>query len=449
VNHATEGIDVMEQARPVGAATVAPTAASIVRNRNFWFAVIFLILAVDHADRFLVSAVVPSVKEEFGLSDAGVGLMSGMLHIGLGLLALPAGMLVDRFSRKYMIFIMTTIWSAATWTTGLAKGYGGLLVSRLAVGAGEAGYNPAGYALIGAWYPQKVRGTMVGLFNVAQTLGSGLGIAIVGYLTLHYGWRSAFGVMALPGFILATFMLFAPDYKTVKVDSGGIREIKAGPIETLRFIVGTRTLLLIYLVQLPISFYVYSIGTWATAFYMRSYHLDVGQATRAIGVITLFAAMGPPAGGWLSDRLTRRNPSGRITVAMLFLAAPLLFMSINFLGAAAGLPLSAAVAAGCAGQFFIAGHWGTLIAAGLDLVPPHYRGTCQSFLPLFQSLTAIWSSFATGLVSDNLGLPIAMEITLLLGITTGLLTLWFARRYYLVDYERQKALGSFAVETAE
>ena len=240
-----------------------------------------------------------------------------------------------------------------------------------------------------------------------------------------------------------------PDYKTVKVDAGGNREVKAGPIETLRFIVSTRTLLLIYLVQLPISFYVYSLGTWATAFYMRSYHLDVGQATRAIGVITLFAAMGPPAGGWLSDRLTRRSPSGRITVAMLFLAAPLLFMSINFLGAAAGLPLSAVVAAGGLGQFFIAGHWGTLIAAGLDLVPPHYRGTCQSFLPLFQSLTAIWSSFATGLISDHLGLPIAMEITLLLGITTGLLTLWFARRYYLADYERQKALGSFAVETEE
>ena len=111
MSHATAEVEVMDQAGPVGGAAVVPTAESAVRNRNFWFAVIFLIFAVDHADRFLVSAVVPSVKEEFGLSDAGVGLMSGMLHIGLGLLALPAGMLVDRFSRKYMIVIMTTIWT--------------------------------------------------------------------------------------------------------------------------------------------------------------------------------------------------------------------------------------------------------------------------------------------------------------------------------------------------
>ena len=109
------------------------------RNRHVWFAVIFLIYVIDSADRFIVGAVVPSVKEEFGLSDANVGLMTGMLHIGLGLLAVPTGMLVDRFSRKYTIVIMTALWSAATWATGLAKSYNGLLLSRLAVGAGEAG----------------------------------------------------------------------------------------------------------------------------------------------------------------------------------------------------------------------------------------------------------------------------------------------------------------------
>jgi MFS family permease len=408
--------------------------------------VIFLIYVIDSADRFIVGAVVPSVKEEFGLSDANVGLMTGMLHIGLGLLAVPTGMLVDRFSRKYTIVIMTALWSAATWATGLAKSYNGLLLSRLGVGVGEAGYNPAGYALIGAWYPQRLRGTMVGIFNIGGPLGAGLGLAVAGHLTLRYGWRSAFGVMALPGFVLAGMMLFAPDYKTIKVDADEVREVKPGPLQTLRFILGNRTLLLIYLVQLPISFYLYSIATWATAFYMRAYHLNVSQATRLIGITTLVATLGPPAGGWLSDRLTRKSPSGRITVAMVFLALPLLFQSVNFLSPALGLPLAAAVLAGSLGQFFIAGHWGTLVAAGLDLAPPHYRGTCQSFLPLFQSLTAIWSGAATGFISDHVGLPAAMEITLLIGLIGGLAVLLAARRNYLADHERQKSLGAFAIE---
>ena len=201
-------------------AAQASRAAMPPLKTNFWFTVIFLIYAVDWADRSLISAVLPSIKEEFGLSDAKVGMMSGFLFIGLGLLAVPTGLLVDRFSRKYMIVIMTSVWSAAIWSMGMATSFAGLAISRLGVGAGEAGYNPAGYALISAWYPRRIRGLMVGIFNIAQPLGGGLGAVLAGWITFHYGWRSVFGIMAIPGFILAALMLFAPDYKTVKADGG-------------------------------------------------------------------------------------------------------------------------------------------------------------------------------------------------------------------------------------
>ncbi|MEN6497572.1 MAG: MFS transporter [Thermoguttaceae bacterium] len=417
------------------------------RNVHFWFAVIFLIYTVDWADRSLVSAVLPSVKEEFGLSDAKAGLMSGTLFVGLGLLALPTGMLVDRFSRKYMIVIMTSIWSAATWATGLASSYTGLLLSRLGVGAGEAGYNPAGYALIAAWYPERLRGTMVGIFNIAQLLGGGLGIAVAGWFTYHYGWRSAFGVMAVPGFVLALLMLFAPDYKTVRLGARDSREVKAGPKETLRFILTNRTLLLIFLVQMPVSYYIYAVSVWGITLCMRAYHITLTNSAWLIGLITLLATMGPLTSGWLSDRLTRKNPAGRITVAMIFLALPLVFHSIMFLGPSFGASAGVGLIAASLAQFCLAGQWGTLVAAGLDLVPPHYRGTCQSFFPLFQSLSAVWAGSATGYLSDLFGLSIALEITLVVSIGTGLILLWLARRNYLIDYERQKAIGSFAVET--
>lgn len=201
------------------AVTDAPHVKMSALKTNFWFTVIFLIYAVDWADRTMVTALIPSVKEEFGLTDAQVGMMPGLLYIGLGLLAVPSGILVDRFSRKYMIVIMTTLWSAATWATSLTNSFLGLVLSRLGVGAGEAGYNPAGYSLIGAWYPQRLRGTMVGLFNIAQPLGGGLGIMVAAWITVNYGWRSVFGLMALPGFFLAFLMLFAPDYKTVKIST--------------------------------------------------------------------------------------------------------------------------------------------------------------------------------------------------------------------------------------
>ena len=60
------------------------------------------------------------------------------------------------------------------------------------------------------------------------------------------------------------------------------------------------------------------------------------------------------------------------------------------------------------------------------LRPPHYRGTCQSFLPLFQSLSAFGSAAVTGYLSDIYGIHIALELTLLVGAATAWAILWFA-----------------------
>ncbi len=99
-----------------------------------WFAVIWLIYLIDWADRFAISAVLPSIQQEFSLNDAQLGLMSGSLFLGLAILAVPCGLAVDRFSRKYMITLMTLVWSVATWSTGLAKSFGGLVAARILVG---------------------------------------------------------------------------------------------------------------------------------------------------------------------------------------------------------------------------------------------------------------------------------------------------------------------------
>jgi MFS family permease len=100
----------------------------------------------------------------------------------------------------------------------------------------------------------------------------------------------------------------------------------------------------------------------------------------------------------------------------------------------------------CVGQLFFAGHMGCLVTAGLELVPPHYRGTCQGFIPLFQMLTAFWGAAFCGLISDRLGLPMALLITMLIGCVLGCVLLLVAYRTYLADYEKQRALGTFAVE---
>jgi MFS family permease len=75
---------------------------------HFWFGVITVIYAFDFADRFLVGAILPYLKADFHLNDARAGLLGGIVYLGLALFALPSGALVDRWSRKKMIALMTS-----------------------------------------------------------------------------------------------------------------------------------------------------------------------------------------------------------------------------------------------------------------------------------------------------------------------------------------------------
>ena len=416
------------------------------RRTHGWFAVIWLIYLIDYADRFAVSAVLPAIKQEFSLNDLQLGLISGSLFLGLALLAVPCGLAVDRFSRKYMISLMALVWSAATWSTGLARSYSDLLLARILVGAGEAGYNPAGYALIAAWYPQRLRGTMVGLFNMAQPLGFGLGVIAAGYLATEYGWRAVFGVLAAPGILLALVMLFAPDYKTRTASRGALTEVRPGLLDALRFVAVNRTLQLIYLAQLPINLYIMSVAIWGPTFLLRQYQLSLAESAALVGVVTMIAGIGAPAGGVLSDRLARGNPRARVTVCIAYLLVPLVLHSVAFIGSMHGLPLSTGIILLGIGHFFAVANWGTLVAAGMDQSPPQYRATVQSFLPLFQAVAALAAGVVSGMLSDRIGLPLTLETLLVVGMVGGTCLLLLARARYNRDNARQRALGVFEIE---
>jgi len=390
---------------------------------GFWFSVLALIYLVDMADRAVIGAAFPAIKQAFHVSDGRLGLLGSALNLALGLLVIPSGLLIDRWSRKGMISLMVGVWSLATWLTGRATAWGSLLGSRMLVGAGEAGYNPAGYALIGAWFPPRLRGRMIGLFNTAQPMGSLIGLGLGGIIAYRYGWRQAFGLLALPGFALAHLILWAPDYRTRQEP-----ERQHPPVlPTLLGLWRAPSLRCIYLSQLSIAFFIGGYTIWAPTLFMRTYHLNLEQASRAMILPLAVAMLGPFLGGWLSDRLMRTRPDGRLLSASLMLAGALPLYLAGLLGALRGMPMAGVIALLTLAQVCFAAHWGAVVTASLELVPPSLRATSQGFLPLFQCLSGAWSATATGLLSDHLGLGTALLFTVTIGILPGIWLLLNAR----------------------
>ena len=148
-----------------------------------------LLYMMNYVDRTVLTVVVQPMKVELGLSDSDVGLLLTVFTLSIALFSFPVAFLVDRWSRKKAITLMAFIWSAFTFTTGLARSFVGVLVPRMLVGVGEAGFSAGGTAMITAAYKPQKHGAVLGIFNVAISVGAALGTVVGGILSVKMGWR--------------------------------------------------------------------------------------------------------------------------------------------------------------------------------------------------------------------------------------------------------------------
>jgi MFS transporter, Spinster family, sphingosine-1-phosphate transporter len=166
----------------------------------------------NYIDRYVLAAVVTPLKSHFNLADDRVGWLQTAFLYAYMVCAPLLGRLAGRWSRWWVIGGSVAIWSLASGWSGLAGSFGILLMSRILVGIGEAGYGPAAPALISDYFPIERRGMVMSLFYLAMPVGSALGYVIGGMMNKNYGWQSAFYVVVIPGIILSIccFMMRDP-----------------------------------------------------------------------------------------------------------------------------------------------------------------------------------------------------------------------------------------------
>jgi MFS family permease len=411
---------------------------------NFWFAIIFLIWIVDLMDKQAINAVLPVLKTEFQFSDAQLGAISSIVSVSVGLLCLPVAILVDRWSRRKIITIMVALWSFATFLTGKATGFITLLLARLSVGVGEAGYQPAAIALTSAWYPSKMRGTMIGILTAGAPLGSMAGIILAGNLTYHFGWRACFGILAIPGLILALLAWFIPDYKNVQVKQDSAESNRGGLWETVLYILKSPTLIFVYLASAAMVMALVTFGAWGVTFYERTFSLNIKQASTIIGAILLIAFPGALFGGWLGDKLIKKSNKGRLFAALINGAAFLLFVTFALQSARATKNLYFVIPLWTLGAFFLVGIMSNMYATTQDLAAPYFRATAVGFVPMVQQLLgATLGPIIAGFISDRIGLLHALQIMAVICIGIGSALIYFAVKYYDRDLERLSKLGTF------
>ena len=182
---------------------------------NYVFMLLFLLYMFDYIDRMVVTSMFTSIERDWGITHTQSGLLVSAVYWAIVILTFPISILVDRWSRTKTIGVMAIMWSLATALCALTGNFVQLFMARMLIGVGEAGYAPGGSAMISGLYPIDKRARMMGLWNASIPLGSAIGVLLGGIIAAKLGWKHAFGIVAVPGLIIAILFLFVKDYKTV------------------------------------------------------------------------------------------------------------------------------------------------------------------------------------------------------------------------------------------
>lgn len=395
---------------------------------NYLFGLLFLLYMFDYIDRMVVSSLLPYIKAEFNVSDAKLGSLMSAVYLSIIVLTFPVSLIIDRWSRRRTIGVMAAIWSLATAAAALTKSFGALLTTRTFIGIGEAGYAPGGSAMISGLYPIEKRSWMMGLWNAAIPLGSAIGVAAGGFIAAHWGWRSAFGIVALPGLIIAIMFFFSKDYKTVKLVSSKGPKVKGAKKEKFKMTTTDMirefsrkpSLLLTYFGMMAVVFATTSLLTWLPSYFTREYGIPAQQSSTKASLVMLLALVGAPLGGYLVDRWRKRKLNAR-----------LVFPGITSILAAVFCFLAFVVFKDTAQYIFLLLFGVTVTmfipAAGAitqDLVHPGLRATSYAIAVVIQNtLGSLLGPIVIGAISDRTNIGTALGVLPIFVFSAGVLFL--------------------------
>lgn len=383
-------------------------------------ALTFGLLLSDYMSRQVLAAVFPLLKSEWGLNDAQLGTLTGIVSISVGVLAVPLSILGDRFGRVRAILAMGVLWSLATLGCAVAASYGELLTARVLLGVGEAAFGSVGLAVVLAVFPPRRRAALTGTFMAGGVFGAVFGVAFGGIVADRFGWREAFVAMAVLGAVLVVL------YRMVISDSRLEKHRYVDPVDEgvaperpqFRTLFSTSAVLLAYTASGIQLFVAGSLYGWLPTYLFRFYGLSLGRA--AIDAAGFFILMG--AGmivcGALTDRVSQIAPIRKWTTSIAYSAITLVSLGVAVAQPAGTLQL---VLFGVGG-FFCAGIAGPAGAMVANLTPEPIRATAFGTLTLANNMLGLAAGpIVMGILSDHLGLqsafvalPIASGIAIIL-----------------------------------
>jgi ACS family D-galactonate transporter-like MFS transporter len=267
-----------------------------------------LAFLINYVDRGNLSIAAPLLKRELAISPTEVGFLLSAFFWSYTAMQFIMGWLVDRFDANRILAAGFLLWSLATATTGLVRGFVFLFAMRLILGIGESVALPAGSKIL-AWHlPEHHRGFAGGLLMSGLRFGNAIGTLGAGLLMVKYGWRPVFiGIGLISLLWLPAWAKWMPRSHKAAPHLKSTEPAQTSPgffdILAQRSFWGTT------LGHFSCNYLFYFMITWLPSYLVEERHLTMATMTRIAGLYYSVDAFSAILGGWLQDFYIRKHYS--------------------------------------------------------------------------------------------------------------------------------------------
>ncbi len=278
-------------------------------------------ILINYFDRVNISVAAPQLQQEFHLTPTDLGLLFCAFFWSYAILQVPVGMILDRFGVTNVSRIGAFLWGVASALVAFATGFGTIFGARVLLGVAEAPAFPANSKATGYWFPRGERATATAIFDAAAKFSNVIGVPLVAFAVVGFGWRWGFGLTAALSFayFLAYWILYRDPSQDAKLTPGELAYIREGgaaaegPSEAssfsmLGYLLKNRKVwgLTIGFAAYGYSFYLFL--TWLPGYLVTEMHMSIIKSAGYAAIPWLFASIADLAvGGWLIDRLIQRG----------------------------------------------------------------------------------------------------------------------------------------------
>jgi MFS family permease len=382
---------------------------------------LWLVAFLNACDRSILVAVMPQLREEFGLTPEQLALINSTFLWVYAFAAFIFGRLGDGTRRSWVIIGGLAFWSVATGVVPLATGFAMLIAFRSLVALGESTYYPTATALISDWHDPHLRSRALSVHQTAVLAGTGFGALVAGFLADRLGWRAPFVIFAAAGLIwcltLLKLLRDAPSHISA-------RTLAKRPsfLAPLKIVVRRPPALMLCAVFFLAAGALTGVTVWAPTYLHDALGLNLAEsAFYGAATISVASFLGVPFGGLLADALAARNPIGRFqTQALGLLLAGALLIPLMAAGSALSIGLVLLGTGFGKGLFD-----GCVYAAMHDVVPREARASAVGLMTMcgfigagLTPLAVAWAANLVGMATAIAAMSILYFIAVVILIVT-------------------------------